>query len=56
MKQLIQNLGLVIFIIAIAILVYGLLGEQSDNNILLLSGGLIIIGLVIHVILNKKFI
>ena len=56
MKQLIQNTGLLIFIIGIIVLLMGLLTETENNNMLLISGILLIGGLVVHVILNKKFI
>jgi hypothetical protein len=55
MKQVIQNLGLFIFIIAIILLVIGLTQGMSSNNILIISGGLILLGLIVHVILGKKF-
>lgn len=54
MKQLIANSGLLIFIIAIVLLVYGLFQNSIDNSILLISGVLIVIGLVVHVIAGKK--
>jgi hypothetical protein len=54
MKQLLQNLGLIIFIIAIVLLIIGLSGQRSDNSILIVSGSLIIMGLVVHVVMNKK--
>ena len=55
MKKLLENLGLFIFIIAIILLVVGLTQGMSSNNILIISGSLIIIGLVLHVILGTKF-
>ncbi len=56
MKQLIKNTGLFIFIIAIALLTYGILQDIKSNDILVISGALIILGLIVHVVLNKKFI
>jgi hypothetical protein len=55
MKQVIQYLGLIIFIIAIIVLVYGITQGMSSNNILVISGGLMLLGLVVHVIMGKKF-
>lgn len=54
MKQLIQNLGLIIFIIAIVMLVYGTYSSMTDNTLLIASGALIILGLIVHVLMNKK--
>jgi len=55
MKQIIQNLGIIIFIIAIALLVYGMFREVTSNSILITSGILILAGLFVHVIVNKRF-
>ena len=54
MKQIIQNLGLLIFIIAIALLVIGLFQNTTSNTILLVSGVLMLAGLFVHVVANKK--
>lgn len=56
MKQIIQNLGLIVFLIAVILLITGLLQDSENNTILLISGIMIVGGLIIHVILNKKFI
>jgi hypothetical protein len=53
MKQIIQNSGLIIFVIAIVLLIIGLLQDMTSNTILLVSGILIIAGLFLYVILNK---
>ncbi len=55
MKQLLEYSGLIIFIIGIAFLVFGLFQETIDNNILLFSGIFIILGLVLQVVVGKKF-
>ncbi len=56
MKQIIQNLGLIIFVIAIVILALGIvLQETTSNAVLLVSGALIVVGLFVHVIVNKIF-
>jgi hypothetical protein len=55
MKHLIQNLGLIIFMIAIGLLVFSLTRDMGNNVLLITSGGLILLGLVVHVILNKTF-
>ncbi|MFW5700101.1 MAG: hypothetical protein ACOCWM_00290 [Cyclobacteriaceae bacterium] len=54
MKQLIRNLGLILFIIAVALLVYGTNSSMTSNTILIASGAMIILGLIVHVIMNKK--
>ncbi len=56
MKQIIQNLGLLIFIIAIALLVFALFRNTTNNNMLLISGVLILAGLFVHVAVNKKLL
>jgi hypothetical protein len=55
MKQVIQNLGLIIFLIAIITLVIGITQGMSSNSILVISGGLIVLGLVAHVLLGKRY-
>lgn len=55
MKQIIQNLGIIIFVIGIALLVFGMFQQVTNNNILMTSGILILAGLFVHVIVNKKF-
>jgi hypothetical protein len=54
MKQLIQNLGLIIFMIAILLLIFSFFQNAADNVLLILSGALIVVGLVVHVIVGKK--
>jgi hypothetical protein len=54
MKQIIQNLGLTIFILAIILLVISLMQESMNNTLLLISGIMIVVGLFVHVIVNKK--
>jgi hypothetical protein len=54
MKQLIQNLGLIIFMIAILLLIFNFFQNTRDNILLILSGALIVVGLAVHVIVNKK--
>ncbi len=54
MKQIIQNIGLIIFLIAIIMLAVALLvQDRAQNTILIVSGTLIVVGLVVHVIVNK---
>lgn len=54
MKQIIQNIGLIIFLIAILILALALLiQDRANNTLLILSGVLIVAGLAAHVIVNK---
>jgi hypothetical protein len=55
MKQLLQNLGLIVFVIAVGILIFDLFQEGTNNTLLIVSGGLLILGLFLHVLLNKKF-
>ncbi len=55
MKILIQNLGLTLFIIGIAVLVFGVLQETTGNITLQVSGALIVLGLIVHVIVSRKY-
>ena len=54
MKQIVQNIGLLLFLIAIILLAVGLLiSDRVSNSILIVSGALMIGGLFVHVIVNK---
>ena len=58
MKSLLKNLGLILVIIGAIILISIFLTESAAvNNNAVLGGSvaLIIIGLISHIILNKKF-
>ena len=58
MKSLLKNLGLILVIIGAIILIsIFLTGSAAVNNNTVLGGSvaLIIIGLISHIILNKKF-
>ena len=58
MKSLLKNLGLILVIIGAIILIsIFLTGSAAVNNNAVLGGSvaLIIIGLISHIILNKKF-
>lgn len=55
MKSLLKNLGLLLVIIGAVILIicyYG--GNVNDNAILATSLVLIIVGLISHIVLNKR--
>jgi hypothetical protein len=55
MKNLLQLSGLILIIIAVIILVFEVLTGINDNSFLIASGILLIAGLVVHVVLNKKY-
>lgn len=58
MKSLLKNLGLILVIIGAVILIcIFLTGSATVNNNAVLGGSiaLIIAGLVLHIVLNKKF-
>jgi hypothetical protein len=55
MKQLLQNLGLIIFILAVGLLIYSMFLTLTSNILLIVSGALMILGLLVHVIMNKTF-
>jgi hypothetical protein len=54
MKNLIKFSGLFLVFIAVLLLVFEVKSGINDNTFLVLSAVLIIAGLVLHVVLNKK--
>lgn len=54
MKDLIKFSGLILVFIAVLILIFEVKSGINNNTLLILSAALIIIGLALHVILNKK--
>ena len=55
MKSLLKNLGLLLVIIGAVILIIGYYGGTvNDNAILATSLVLIIVGLISHIVLNKR--
>ncbi len=55
MKSLIKNSGmLLIFIGVITLIACALTGNVNNNNILFGSAGLIILGLIVYIIINKR--
>ena len=57
MKSLLKNLGLILVIIGALILIAVFLtGSTAVNNNLVLGGsvGLILLGLILHIVLNKR--
>lgn len=59
MKSLLKNLGLILMIIGVAILV-GVFFTGSaainDNGVLGGSAALIVIGLIVYIVLNKRIV
>ena len=58
MKSLLKNLGLILVIIGAVILIcIFLTGSAAVNNNAVLGGsfGLMVVGLILHIIMNKKF-
>jgi hypothetical protein len=57
MKSLLKNLGLILVIIGALILIAVFLaGSTAVNNNLVLGGsiGIILLGLILHIVLNKR--
>lgn len=55
MKGLLKNLGLIIILVAVIILVAcSFTGNVNDNTILGTSAALLVVGLVIYIVINKK--
>ena len=58
MNSLLQNLGLLLLIIAaIALIVMFFTGSAAINNNAVLGGSIfaMVLGLILHIVLNKKF-
>ncbi len=58
MKSLLKNLGLLLVIIAAVVLIAIFFsGNAAINNNAVLGGsfGLMVVGLILHIIMNKKF-
>lgn len=55
MKGLLKNLGLLIILVGAIILVAcSFTGNVNDNTILGTSAALLVVGLVIYIVINKK--
>ena len=58
MKSLMKNLGLLLVIIAAVVLIaifFSGSAAINDNGVLGRSVALMIVGLILHIVLNKKF-
>ena len=53
MKEFLKRSGIIFIVIGIAILAYTELSKMESNQMLVLSGGLIVLGLLLYVILNN---
>lgn len=57
MKNLLQNLGIILILLgSIVLIICAFVGETNNNTILFGSLFVIIIGLIAHIVLNKKII
>lgn len=55
MKSLIKNSGMLLIFIGVIILIASALtGNVNNNNILFGSAGVIILGLIVYIITNKR--
>jgi len=54
MKQLLKYLGLILVFIGVLLIIFEVKTGINDNTYLVTSGVLIVLGLVVHVVLNKK--
>lgn len=55
MKGLLKNLGLILILVAAAILIAcSFTGNVNDNMILGSSAALLVIGLIVYIVINKK--
>ncbi|MDR0995851.1 MAG: hypothetical protein LBL81_06145 [Tannerella sp.] len=54
MNELLKNLGVVILLIGVLILAIPAFTDNVTNNILLGGLGVIVVGYLVHIILNKK--
>ena len=55
MKVLIKRFGILFVIAGVILLAYSEFSKLESNNLLVWSGGLIIVGLIIYIILNNIF-
>lgn len=53
MKELLKRSGLILIIAGIALLAFTEFSKSENNNMLIYSGALIVIGLLAYVILNN---
>lgn len=53
MKELLKRSGIIFIVIGIALLAYTELTKMESNQMLIVSGGLIVLGLLLYVILNN---
>mgnify|MGYP003593383916 CR=1 len=55
MKNLLKNLGLILIVLgSIILIVCAFIGDTNNNTILFGSLILILVGLIAHIVLNKK--
>ena len=55
MNELVKNLGVIVLLIGVVILAVPFLNGGMTNTLLLTGLGLIILGYLGHIVLNKKF-
>jgi hypothetical protein len=54
MKELIKYIGMIIVILGTIYLMIVVLSALDNNNHLMISGAIIVIGLALHMVLNKE--
>jgi len=54
MKLLTQFAGLIIVLISVVLVIVEFVSQGHNNNLLLVSGILLLAGLFLHVVLNKQ--
>ena len=55
MNNLLKNLGSILVLIGVVLLAIYFFTQSNSNNFLISAGVIMIIGLVAHIFLNKKF-
>jgi putative effector of murein hydrolase LrgA (UPF0299 family) len=55
MKMLLKRLGILFVIAGVIILAYSELSKMETNSLLIVSGGLIVGGLIVYIIFNNIF-
>ena len=53
MKAFIQNLGVIFIIAGLVVLAVNQLNDLNSNRLLAISGGIILVGLVVYIFTNK---
>lgn len=54
MKELLKNLGIIILLAGVVVLIFDSTKTHNTNNGLIISGILVVVGFIVHIILNHR--